>query len=606
MARRWSAAHAKVRELKIYGYEKERAVALIYYLIALQADREVDSVSPYEVRYRLDDLVSLQQDIVQFLGGPGHSAEAVTTPKAVSAIRHAWSVANLTRHEMLEDVVPSEAADDVRGIERATPDSHFEHAAQGLRVHLDRTLLESAGGILLSSTVEATAGVHTGRSGRVNSVAWPMDHEQRAIGPVPLSFQVEFSDTYEAADMAPGELVMLPEWDPKFVVVQAGEPLPTEWAACVLLSDTDGEQVWQQEAIDALREGWKSYQRLVVLVPEPAGRKPMSEEHDEWMDQAFACADEIIARVPSTGPLPPRLLPNRATDARDVPFRLTLLLTCTKDSSGLRSWARRNSIPVAAAPAEAAATVLDRIRGGIERKGGFRQVPLVVARTSGFVDWHRALRDARMTLEAADIQWVQHDDTAEPSVTWWAMSARIRHPDHHITTELLVTRARVVSIVAYRSSPRWTDSEVVLVEGDNSLSGATNYGLEKTKFLHLPTATLDQWAPGGTAAMTAPIMQRMLGLSVESERVRPFRERNDSSLLAATRVLAAVKLTDEEFDQIRHTPTNSGDGKPPTVICRVADLLAHPLCDYATIGAVTSAIAPTSPPPFGNLHPENR
>nr|WP_119611424.1 hypothetical protein [Streptomyces acidiscabies] len=496
-------------------------------------------------------------------------------------------------------MVPSESADDVRGTERATPDSYFEHAAQRFRVQLDRMLLESAGGILLWSAVEAAAGVHAGRSGRVCSVVWPMDHERRATGPAPLCVRVEFSDTHEMADMAPGELVMLPEWDPKFVVVQADEPLPTEWAACVLLSDTERKPVWRQEAIDALREGWKGYGRLVVLVPEDSGAHPVAGGHSVWADRAFAWADEVIAGVPSAGPLPPRLLPDRAADAYSGPSRLTLLLTGTEDSTELRSWARRNSIPAAATPAGAATIVLDRIRRGLERAGGVRQVPLLVARTGEFDDWRRALRTARTTLVGADIHWIQHDDTAEPSVTWWAMSVRVRHPDHRITTDLLVARATVVSIVAYRSHPRWTDSEVVLVESDGS---GTGYGPEKE--LVLPTATFDWWAPGGTSEKTAPIVQQVLGLSIEPGRIRPFRGRNDSSLLAATRVLAVVKLTDEEFDQIRQPSANGEDGRASTVVCRVADLLTHPLCDWATIGAVTRAITPTDPVSFGSLRPE--
>lgn len=601
VARRWSGALARVHELKIYDYAEKRALALVYYLIAMQADREVDSVSLPEVRYRLDDLFSLQQDIVQLLDGPGHCAEAVETPEAVSAVRHAWSVANLTRCETLEDVVPSESADDVRGIERATPDNHFEHAAQRFCVQLDRILLESAGGILLWSAVEATAGVHAERSGRVRAVVWQMDHEQRVIGPAPLSVQVEFSDTHEVADMAPSELVMLPAWDPKFVVVQAGEPLPTEWAACVLLSDEGRKPVWRQEAVDALREGWRGVGRLVVLVPGHSGAHPMAEGHSVWADRAFAWADEVIIGVSSTGPLPPWFLPNRGADAHSGPSRLTLLLTGTADSTDLSSWARRNSLPVAATPAGAATIVLDRIRRGLERAGGFRQVPLLVARTSGFADWRQALRAARKTLVGADLHWIQHDDTAEPSGTWWAMSVRIRHPDHRITTDLLVARATVVSIVAYRSHPRWTDSEVVLVESDDS---GTGYGPEKA--MALPTATFDWWAPGGTSQKAVPIVQQVLGLSIESERIRPFRGRNDSSLLAATRVLAAVKLTDEEFHQIRQPSTSGEDGKAPTVVCRVADLLTHPLCDWATIGAVTHAITSTGPASFGNLRPEIR
>ncbi|MGW2858318.1 hypothetical protein [Streptomyces sp. NPDC001205] len=605
---------------------------MVYYLIATNEAVEVDGISTQSVRYRLDNPFVLQQQLTELIPGPRSEpspdaaaamaerartrlAEAEADEHASSEqssvagrIRRVWKSMQGVHFEDREDSLMSDEIGITLAEEhrwRDTGVNLFEQAVGKLRTRLDRELLGAGGHPGLSATVEVTGGLHAGRTGSVSAVNWQADHEQHTIGPAPESFTVRFSDLYESIDIAVGDVTALPEWDRTFVVVHAGEPFPTEWNACVLLADADAKSLWRQTALDALREAWTGFGRLVVFVPRQGDGSPMTTEHDEWVTRAVSCADEIIVRCPSgaAGPLQQGLLADSPTAA--VCGRLVVMAPDGEPDPLLSRWLERHAAPVADGAAEAAAIAIERIGRGRDRKGGERDVPLLAARTTGYFWWSSALRDAGRALVSAEIEWVHNDEDTGHRALWWSMRARIRHADYHVTSELLLCHPMMTSVVAYRRREKWTDCELVLVPCGNSLSSSPVREAPKGLALRLPTILTDFSGGGDQRERGRRTLHELLGLDdIDTDRLRTLGGRNDSSLVAANRNVTVLELTEDELASLssRNNGATGSAAGTPLVIYRVADLLAEPVCDWATVGAITRAVMPTWPPASGDFY----
>ncbi|MCZ0975860.1 hypothetical protein O1L55_40665 [Streptomyces albulus] len=601
---------------------------MTYYLISAQEGREVESISTQSVRYRLDDPFVLQQDLSQLIPSPrsgqapdaeeGMAERARTRlaearadqdefsgpPLAESRIWRVWNSLQSTHYEDREDTLMSDEADirlDPEHRFRDTGANMFEQAVGKLRTSLDRDLLTAGGHPSLWAEVEVVSGAHAGRTGSVSAVNWQADHEQRTIGPEPESLAVRFDDLYESLDIATGDLRELPQWDRTFVVVHAGESFPKQWTASLLLADADAKSLWRQDALDALRTAWTGVGRLVVFIPCQEDGSSMSDEHQEWAAKAVSRADEIVAHCPAGASDPMRLGLLADTETAAVRERLVLLVPGGDPDPSLHRWLERHPVPVAGSGADATAIVLKRIGRGRERKGGEREVPLLVARTTGYYAWSSALREGGKSLVGADIQWIHSDEHTGDTGPWWSMRARIRHADHRITSELLVCHAMVTSVVAYRRRERWTDCEIVLTPCDNSLSSIPVRNAPKGLALQLPTITTEFSGGDNRARAVAGV----LGIdSIEPDRLRSHGGRNDSSLLAAQRGVAVLELTEEELTALRSQNAESAEAgaEGKMVVFRLADLLAEPICDWATVGAVTRAVMPAWPPISGDFY----
>ncbi|MFH8991436.1 hypothetical protein [Streptomyces sp. NPDC017940] len=228
-----------------------------------------------------------------------------------------------------------------------------------------------------------------------------------------------------------------------------------------------------------------------------------------------------------------------------------------------------------------------------------------MARTTGFYAWSDALREARKALTGADIEWVYSDEGSGHKALWWSMRARILHADHRITSELLVCHPMVTSVVAYHRRERWTDCEIVLVHCDNSLSSTPGRDAPKGQSLRLLTVATEFGGDGDIRTRALQHFNEALGIDgIDAGRLRSFGGRNDSSLLAAKRSVAVLELTEDELTALRSQNTEGADGgaEGKVVVCRVADLLAEPICAWATLGAITRAVMPTWPPISGDFY----
>ncbi|MFE0055372.1 hypothetical protein [Streptomyces sp. NPDC059003] len=632
MGKRWDAACAKAREIRPWPRDEQDALALVYYLIATREAVEVEGISTRSVRYQIDDPFVLQQHLTELIPGPrsGHThdaAEALAerartrlaeadadenrsnqTRSVASRIRRVWKSMQGVHFEDREDSLMSDEVGITLEEEhrwRDTGVNLFEQAVGKLRTRLDGELLGAGGHPSLWDEVEVTGGVHAGRVGKVSAVHWQADHERHTVGPAPETFTVQFSDLYESLDIAAADVTALPEWDRSFVVVHAGEPFPTKWHASVLLADTDVKSLWRQDALDALRDAWSDFERLVVFVPRQADGSPMTAEHHEWVARAISCADEIIVHCPSgaSTPLQQGLLADSPTAA--VCGRLVVLVHGGEPGQPLNRWMEQHAVPMAGGAPEAASIVLKRTGRGRERQGGERDVPLLVARTTGYYGWNSALRDAHKALVSAQIEWVHNDRDTEHKTLWWSMRARIRHADYHITSELLLCHPMMTSVVAYRRREKWTDCEVILVPCDNSLSSSPVREAPKGLALQLPTILTDFSSGSDSRTRGQQTLNELIGIDgIDTDKLRRFGNRNDSSLLAAQRNVAVLELTEDQLASIRGQSDGSTDSRVGSrvVICRVADLLAEPICDWATLGAITRAVMPAWPPISGDFY----
>ncbi|AZP17840.1 hypothetical protein EJC51_18075 [Streptomyces aquilus] len=650
----WEAAYARALQQHALDGSERDVLALTLALVAGEDGTAIEDISLWSVRYRLGDTQKLRQTLADLLPGPldhvattvadarkestriridalvdehgnftgspdledvfTHEIEAVIRDRGAFAapaplegrIWRRWAALQAPHGTPFEDTLTSEelTAHDAMGRDGgyvASGKTVFEHSVQRLIQFLDRLLLPASGAPPLYCEVLVTGGVHKGRSGRLNAVTWSVDDEQRACSEPPASFTISFDDRYGRANIAPADVMPLPQWDRHFTVVYAGQPMPMDWGACVLLAGPEPEASWQHSVITVLKDGWQEADRLVVLVPhQPDGQMP-SDEQEQWLRDAYAWADEIIstrAPVPGPGALHE---PAPVFDLEGASDRLILQVATPDEVT--RRWAGQRAVPVASTPADAAAAVLKRLDRGRPRQGGERQVRLPVVRNFGYHQWRDALRQAGRLLDAATIDWAPEDPCRPGEASWWAITAQVRHPDDLVTEELVVGRGDVLSLIAFRRHPVWTDSEVVLLRHTLSL-GAPPPITAPTRFpLRLPTADFanpfqnsEEHQDQGVLAVA-----RELGLVIDRARLRSLDNRPETALLAAQRRTCYLELTDDECEELkaRHEACDGTAAAGAVQVHRVADLLSSrlpgdALVDWATLGVIMRAVVPTT------------
>lgn len=659
VAPHWEAARTQASQLRGLDGPQHDLLALIYALIAIDDGTAIDAISHWAVRYRLLVPHQLHQDLSAVLPGPldqgattvegglaelsrsrldelvddrsqftglpsleelfKNDLEAVVRERGEFSGRgllegriwRRWAALQAPHGVPFEDTLTSDelAAYDASGGGRdhaAAGKTIFEHSVQGLTQILDRLLLPASGAPLLGTEVLVTGSEHRERSGRLTSVTWTVHDDQHVCSEPPTSFGVSFDDRYGAVDLAPADLEPQPKWDQFFAVVHVGQPIPLSWNAAVLLAGADPDETWPKDVIAALEDGWQNASgRLVVLTEHRADGKPASDEHSGWLRNAYTWADEIILGSAPGASLSSLLRPGRSGDFKDACARLTLQVA--KPDEPTRTWAARHAVPLAQTPSDAAAAVLTRLDRGWTREGGQRQVPLPIMRNTGYLYWRNALRDADRTLDGATTEWAPRHSN-EGHALWWAIDARIRHPDHDVTSELIVGRTNVLSVVIWVRRQVWTDSEVVLLRNPNS-AAADSRLTAPTRFpLQLPTVDRDLafHRDEGQHERALQALTVDLGITLNKDRLRSMGFRPESHLLASQRSVVCLELSEEEFDDIRTRRGAPDETALPEAVevRKVADLLSsmgHMLCDWATLGVITRAVVPTWPPASGDL-----
>jgi len=607
----WEIARNKAREFRIDRNSRD-VLALVYYLIVVQEDCGAEGLSLRSVRYRLIDMAQLQSELSQVIPGPEYQddwsrpvqdglrdlmlvqqAEYDSDygpfsgpPPAEGRIWQLWHALQAQHGVPLEDTLASDDIHEgVYGRFRASDTSVFLHAAAELTRRIDMLMLPASGAPQLWSKILVTTGIHAGRTGSLHAVTWATDDEQRACTDVPSAFSIVFDDQYETADLAPREVEKLPDWDNDFVVVHAGEPLPTAWTACVLLAAPDASAPWHDEAVELLRERWrKGTGRLVVLSARSPRSGQLSTAQLNWVEKTAAWADEILALEAADAEALPVLTPGRRLDVRDHGPRLTIAAAGGGDGTA-PGWARQHGVAVLPSLPDAVEAALARIGRGHNRTAGNRQVPLLVARSDAYSTWCWERLEAGSVLEEARVEWIHRaDEDADEGISWWVLRVRLRHRDRSTSQDVVLAHPGLLSVVVYRRAEPWTDTQVVLVPSGAAARGKTR------EFLRLPTIVHHRSRGGGVSSHAWPLLVSELDLLVEPDRLQSKAFRNDSPLISAKRSVLGLPLNEREFDALAARLEEAPAGGPE--VYRLADLMADPVCDWATLGAIMSTVAP--------------
>ncbi|MGW3228738.1 hypothetical protein [Kitasatospora sp. NPDC001095] len=621
---RWRDAKSRARAFRALDRDEQDVLALLYYLIATEDAVGVDQVPLRAVRYRLGNPPRLRDSLARLLPGPEHDGTAQSTESGLTELNRArladntsdngpfpdgfagpppvqgriwrlWHALQARHGVPLEDTLPSDMVTEAAyGRFWSSGESVVDHALHTLTRKVDGALLPLGGTPLLSVPVRVIEGIHTDRTGTVNAVTWETDEERREVTDTPLSYTIKFHDRYEEAVLAPDLVEPLPEWDRAFTVIHVGEQLPDQWSACVLVA-APGDDSWQQQAVGLLRQGWRNTGRLVVLLPSPRDGALLQPGHVRWVETAAAWADAILTpEEPSTdaGPRLVERLPGRGdwlrADAARHGARLSLTSAPGTTVPGSVSWAHRHRVPVHTDLDAAVAQVLDRIGRGAERSGGARHMPLPVYLSPGFFGWLTQHVDERPVLAGAEVEWTEPGALTEDTVAWSAVRVRLRHRDHSITEHRLLSHPGRLSLVIHRRRDPWTESEVLLVPA------TTNGHGPHTALLDLPSFPIrhidDGGAPVGLTDRAWALLAEEFGLYVTPHLLNTLPYRSDSPLVHTRHSVVAAQLTDEQFAALAARLQTAPVGE--LEIHRVVDLLAEPVCDWGTVGAITAAVNP--------------
>jgi hypothetical protein len=386
------------------------------------------------------------------------------------------------------------------------------------------------------------------------------------------------------------------------ILVHTGEDPPDSYDASIFLSGPTprraGVPSWRSEAIAELRRQWRRG-RLVVFVPEPRRGEPWPSYAINRSWQLFwgDRADAVLVWI-SRGPGMPGHTTNDEFGRWKDSGRVVLGTPPGAEHVRYqRDYAAEAGIPLAGDLAATVTLALDRIGGGAHRHGGQRHVPLLVWHTSSFQNWLIAQERAGNELRAGRLEWTFRVGPRRDTVFFWVFHAVvwIGAEGREKTNEVVFSRPDITAIVAFHRAVELVDTEVVIVREFRS-----------------PAATVDGFVrelPGGSAFSPSSSVEHVVaefeqvvaefteetGIEIAPERVRAHQSRQAAATLSSHRNhVFTLELTREEMDRARADVGTHGvlaDTERTYVeVYRYGDLLRSTLVDWATLGAVTSAL----------------
>jgi 8-oxo-dGTP pyrophosphatase MutT (NUDIX family) len=314
-----------------------------------------------------------------------------------------------------------------------------------------------------------------------------------------------------------------------------------------------------------------------------------------WERTQRARADEIIHWFPQT-PAPP---PGPVTDAwlgEDMDSG-RVILGCPGSSDDalrrLRLLADDLKVPAANTLPETVTLALSRIGPGALRTAGKRDVPLLLWRTPSFRAWLTAQEEAGNALLGGRLSCTFRVGPNRSHVLLWAYTARvwIAAENRVKENEVVLGRPDLTSVVAYRPSPRWDDTELVLVREFRS-----------------PARTLDAYireVPGGSSfkpgdprTTAAAEFTEETGLPLSPTRLQLVGTRQPAGTLSAhTQTVYAVALSAEELERLRTDTTGHGNADESehtyVEVARLGDILlpnSPHAVDWSTVGVIVQAV----------------
>lgn len=389
------------------------------------------------------------------------------------------------------------------------------------------------------------------------------------------------------------------------VIYYYDEP-PNSYTKSIFLAGpsprTSDTQSWRPEALRILEaKGFDG----VVFVPEP---KPGDNSQYEWSKapkwehRMLDMADIVLFWVPRDISILPNdelKLPGFTTNVEfghwvnsgkavlGYPPR-------APHTSYLRFMADEFHVPTLFTLEDTVDSALKIIGDGALRRGGERDVPLLIWNTNSFQSWYSAQKSAGNRLDGAKFEWIFKVGKNKDIVFYWAIHANIyiAKENRNKVNEIVISRFDISSILLWYYNIDLFKTKVILVREFRS-PGRTSDG-----FVHE--------LPGGSSTATynpnevmAEELKEEVGLKIDPSRLQKGQSRQLAATMSTHKAnLFTYELNDEELQWLNdnsHIP-HGADLDNPTgertliEVKTVGEILSDDKSDFATVGMVMSGL----------------
>jgi ADP-ribose pyrophosphatase YjhB (NUDIX family) len=379
-------------------------------------------------------------------------------------------------------------------------------------------------------------------------------------------------------------------------LVYTGEEPPEAYARSVFLAGPSPRRAdvrsWRPEALAHLAvAGYDG----VTFIPEhrPGGGAAVDYDAQvEWETRCLHLADVVLFWVPR--------------DLADLPGFTTNVEWGVWQGSGkavfgappaaanndyLRRAARLLRVPVADTLPGTVGHALDLLGDGAWRRGGEREVPLIVWRTPSFQQWYAAQRAAGNVLEHARHVWTFWSEPERRTVFVWALQAEVwvAAEGRSKTNEFVLSRPDLAAVLLYRRADPVRETAVVLVrEFRTPVANATGYVWE------LPSGSSGELTDPREVA--AAELAEETGFALPAQRLVDHGSRQAVATFSGHRAhLFSAELTAAELADLRARRGQvfgvGGTERSHVEVVTLETILRERLVDWSTLGMITSVLA---------------
>lgn len=257
----------------------------------------------------------------------------------------------------------------------------------------------------------------------------------------------------------------------------------------------------------------------------------------------------------------------------------------------LKHYAEEFRVPFADTLTETLRDALDKLGDGAERSGGERYVPLFIWKLDSFQDWYDAQKDAGNVLEDARLIFNFRPNYKEWVYLWiLQVNIYVSEEDRFKTTDFVMARPDISSVVMYQSANTWEDTQVIIIK-EYRPTASTPDG-----FVHeLPSGSSNKAKDDKEVACEE--VHEETGLYLKPERLKVHEARQLAPTFSAHKShLYSVELTDEEVKWLKSQKdiphgVEKVSERTFVEVKTIGEILKENLVDWSTLGMIFSVIS---------------